>query len=86
MFSRNRAMREQAVALDHIADPVTQLRPRGSTSVSWPSMSTRPEVGSISRLIMRSSVDLPAPDVPTTTAIAPASTTQRTSSTTIVSP
>ena len=32
-------------------------------------MSTRPAVGATSRLIMRSSVDLPEPEVPTTTAI-----------------
>jgi hypothetical protein len=43
-------------------------------------------VGAISRLIMRSKVDLPAPDVPTTTVIVPSSTTIETSSTTTVSP
>jgi hypothetical protein len=56
----------------------------GIESVSWPSMSTRPALGSTSRLIMRSRVDLPAPDVPTTTAIAPSSTEKVTSSTTVV--
>jgi hypothetical protein len=56
----------------------------GIERVSRPSMSTRPELGSTRRLIMRRRVDLPAPDVPTTTAIVPSSTRKDTSSTTTV--
>ena len=46
--------------------------------------STRPEVGSTSRLIIRSSVVLPEPDVPTIAAIVRGSTVRLTSSTTVV--
>ncbi len=58
----------------------------GSLRVSRPSISTRPLEGSTRRLIMRSSVDLPEPEVPTITVIEPRSTVKDTSSTTVVSP
>src|SRR5215472_15588058 len=56
----------------------------GSLRVSVPSSSTRPLVGSTRRLIMRSSVDLPDPEVPTITVIELRSTSKETSSTTVV--
>ena len=71
MFCGHRAVRKQAVALDGIADAAAQLVARGSPAVSSPSISTRPAVGSTRRLIMRSRVDLPEPEVPTMTAIVP---------------
>ncbi len=49
-------------------------------------MSTRPEVGSTSRLIILSSVDLPDPEVPTIVVIVRGSMTIDTSSTTVESP
>ena len=58
----------------------------GSSAVSAPSIRTRPEVGSTSRLIMRSSVDLPEPEVPTTLVIVCGSTIIETSSTAVASP
>ncbi len=58
----------------------------GSAVVSLPSMSTRPDVGSTSRLIIRSNVDLPEPDVPTIVVIVRGSITIDTSSTTVDSP
>ncbi|MNL82649.1 hypothetical protein D3C87_2100770 [compost metagenome] len=45
-----------------------------------------PEVGSIRRLIIRSVVDLPEPDVPTITVMVPRSTENETSSTASCSP
>ncbi len=56
----------------------------GSSRVSFPSISTRPEVGSTSRLIIRSSVDFPEPEVPTMTVMVRGSMSIDTSSTTVV--
>ena len=53
-------------------------------AVYAPSSSTRPLVGSTRRLIMRSSVDFPDPEVPTITVIELRSTSKETSSTTVV--
>ncbi len=60
------AVREQADVLDDVADPA----PQGDGSVvvtSSPVTSTRPEVGSTSRLTIRRVVDFPQPDGPTST-------------------
>ena len=46
----------------------------GTVAVSWPSMRIVPEVGGIRRLIIRSRVDLPLPEVPTRTVMVPGST------------
>ena len=79
---RHGAMREQAVPLDGVADAAAQLVHRLSR-VSRPSIRTRPALGSTSRLIIRSSVVLPEPEVPTTATISPSSMLIDTSSTTV---
>ena len=64
-------VREQPDLLDDVADPAAQLT--GSERVtSSPSISMVPVVGSISRLIIFSVVDLPHPDGPTRTTSSPA--------------
>ena len=55
----------------------------GTPLVSSPSISTRPAEGSTRRLIMRSTVDLPEPEVPTMTQIEPLGITIETLSTTV---
>ena len=72
MFCGDRAVREQPVALDGIADAAAQLVLRDRAGVLAVDAARVPTLGSTSRLIMRSSVDLPEPDVPTMTAIVPA--------------
>ena len=54
--------------------------------MSWPSSRTRPLVGSIIRLIMRSVVVLPQPLGPTSTMVWPAGTSRLSSSTATVPP
>ena len=71
-------MREQADLLDDVADPAAQLD-RVDVVTSWPSMKIRPVVGSISRLIIFSVVDLPQPDGPTSTTSSPAATSRSSS-------
>ena len=50
-------------------------------TMSRPSMSTSPAVGSMSRLMQRTSVDLPLPDRPMTTMISPSCTSKLASAT-----
>src|SRR5918993_3430547 len=57
-----------------------------SASTSTPSQSILPEVASVSRLIMRSSVDLPAPERPMMPTIWPLGTSNETSSTATSAP
>jgi hypothetical protein len=54
--------------------------------MSSPSNSSRPEVGSISRVRQRTSVDFPEPDSPITTNISPGATSKVTSRTAAVHP
>ena len=57
--------------------PMVRRSSTGSAAVtSSPSIRTRPLVGSISRLIIRSTVDLPQPDGPISTASSPAPTSR----------
>ena len=80
----HRAMRKQAVALDGVADAAAQLVKAVCRGYRGRRSSPRPLSGSISRLIIRSSVVLPDPEVPTITAISPSSMVIDTSSTTVV--
>ena len=54
--------------------------------MSSPSNATMPEVGSISRVRQRTSVDLPEPERPITTNISPGATSKLTSRTAAVHP
>ena len=80
----DRLVREQPDLLDHVADPPAQLRPGRRAVTSSPSRKIRPLVGSISRLIIFSVVDLPQPDGPTSTTISPAGTSRSSSCTATV--
>ncbi len=60
-------------------------RPRSAVT-SAPSKAMLPSLGSTSRLIMRSSVDLPAPERPTTPTKLPGSIARDTSSTASLPP
>ena len=82
IFCGDGAVREQAMALDDVADAAGAVRRRGNSCDVAAVDADAPLVGSTRRLIMRSRVDLPEPDVPTTTVIAPLSTVSDTSSTT----
>ena len=65
-------MREEAAALDDVADVTTQLVRRSGLRTSSSPIVIVPEVGSISRLIIFSEVVLPHPDGPTNITISPA--------------
>src|SRR5215475_4642334 len=55
--------------------PIFRRRSTALAAVmSWPSSSTRPDVGSIKRLIMRRIVDLPHPEGPISATSSPAET------------
>ena len=60
--------------------------PASAVRMSSPSNVTAPEVGSISRVRQRTSVDLPEPDRPITTNISPGATSKLTSRTAAVQP
>ena len=53
---------------------------------SWPAISILPAVGSISRMSVRTSVDLPDPDSPMTTKTSPGQTSSDTSLTATTQP
>ena len=60
--------------------------PGSRSAVFTPSISMRPPVGSIIRLIIRSVVVLPQPDGPTSTVILPVGITKERSPTAVVPP
>ena len=62
---RDGHVREQAAALDHVADRAGAARRRPCSRTSLPPIRIVPEVGSISRLIIFSVVVLPQPEGPT---------------------
>ncbi len=70
------AMRQQPEPLEHhrrlVSAELAQFGRSTSGSTFTPSTTISPEVGSISRLMWRISVDLPEPDSPITTWILPA--------------
>ena len=61
-------------------------RARWPPVMSWPSITTVPAVGSISRVRQRTSVDLPEPDRPITTKTSPGATSKETSLTPTTQP
>ena len=76
-------VREQAEVLedhrDRVPAQLAQLGSRSRAITSRPSISIAPAVGSISRISVRTSVDLPEPESPMTTKTSPGQTSSETS-------
>ena len=64
----------------------SRSRLSSAVRMSWPSMTTCPEVAGISPVRQRTRVDLPEPDSPMTTKTSPGATSKLTSRTAAVQP